>query len=105
MSEPGNIQPDFDNEEKLMDYLNKAMPANDQHMFEKEMNDDAFMADAVEGLEQLNNQQNIPLIVQQLQTSLSAEIKKKHKRNERKKLADQPWVYFAIIFILFAIII
>ncbi|MEO6583659.1 MAG: hypothetical protein ABIO05_05005, partial [Ferruginibacter sp.] len=60
---------------------------------------------AVEGLEQLNNQQNIPLIVHQLKTSLSAEIKKKHKRKERKKWADQPWAYFAIIFILFAIII
>ena len=45
-----NLNKDIE-QDKLLDYLNKKLPAAEAHEVEKQMADDAFMNDAVEGLE------------------------------------------------------
>lgn len=94
-----NSNKDIDNQ-KLMDYLSQQLSKQDTHDLEKMMAEDEFINDAVEGLEQFNNVKKLPLSVEQLNRDLQKQIAKKKARREKRKLQDQPWVYFAIILLL-----
>jgi hypothetical protein len=87
-------------QEKLLDYLNKKLSAPEAHDLEKQMADDEFMNDAVEGLESFNNKKDLPLYVEQLNRGLKKQLAKKRMRKEKRKLKEQPWLYFAIIILL-----
>ena len=99
-----NSNKDIDNQ-KLMDYLSKHLSKQDNHDVEKMMADDEFMNDAVEGLEQFSNVKKLPLSVEQLNRELQKQIAKKKNRKEKRKIKDQPWVYFTIILLLILTII
>jgi hypothetical protein len=99
-----NSNKDIDNQ-KLMDYLSQQLSKQDAHDLEKMMADDAFISDAVEGLEQFNNVKKLPLSVELLNRELQKQIAKKKNRREKRKLKDQPWVYFAIILLLLLTIV
>ena len=77
-------------QDKLLDYLNKNLPASEAHEVEKQMADDDFMNDAVEGLEKFNNKKDLGLYVQQLNHNLQKQLIKKNKRREKRKLKEQP---------------
>ncbi len=87
-------------QDKLLDYLNKKLSAPEAHDVEKQMADDEFMNDAVEGLEKFNNKKDLPLYIDQLNHELKKQLGKKKKRKEKRKLKELPWLYFAIILIL-----
>jgi hypothetical protein len=99
-----NSNKDIDNQ-KLMDYLSRQLSKQDSHELEKMMADDEFMNDAVEGLEQFSNVKKLPLSVEQLNRALQKQISKKKNRKEKRKIKDQPWVYFTIILLLLVAII
>lgn len=92
-------------QEKLLDYLNKNLSAGEAHEVEKQMADDPFMNDAIEGLSEFENQNNLSAYVQLLNIDLQKQLDKKKKRKEKRRLKDKPWVYFAIILLLILIII
>ena len=91
-------------QDKLLDYLNKKLPATEAHEVEKQMADDEFMNDAMEGLEKFNNKKDLSLYVDQLNRNLQQQLEKKKGRKEKRKLKEQPWVYFTIILLLLLII-
>ena len=92
-------------QEKLLDYLNKKLSAPEAHEVEKQMADDEFMNDAVEGLEKFNNKKDLPLYVDQLNRNMRRQLEKRKKHKEKLKLKDQPWIYFTIVLLLVLIII
>ncbi len=99
-----NLNNDID-QEKLMDYINKKLSAPEAHEMEKQMADDDFMNDAVEGLEKFNNKKDLPLFVEQLNYEMKKQLAKKKMRKEKRKLKDQPWLYFAIVILLVLVVI
>jgi hypothetical protein len=99
-----NLSKDIE-QEKLLDYLNKKLNATDAHEVEKQMADDAFMNDAVEGLEQFKNKQQLSLLVEQLNADLKKKTNKKLQKKEKRKLKDQPWLYITLITLLLLAII
>ena len=99
-----NLNKDIE-QEKLLDYLNKKLSASEAHDMEKQMAGDEFMNDAVEGLEQFKNKQNLSLLVDQLNSDLKKHTAKKKKQKEKRKLKDQPWLYITILILLLLIII
>jgi len=99
-----NLNNDIE-QEKLLDYLNKKLSAADAHELEKQMADDEFMNDAVEGLEKFTNKKDLSLLVQQLNDDLKKQTKKKNLKKEKRKLKEQPWLYFTIILVLLLAII
>lgn len=99
-----NSNKDIDNQ-KLMDYLSKQLSKQDTHDLEKMMAEDEFINDAVEGLEQFNNVSKLPVSVEQLNRELQKQIAKKKDRREKRKIKDQPWVYFTIILLLILTIV
>ena len=90
---------------KLLDYLNSKLTPDEVHEVEKQMADDEFMNDAVEGLEKFDNKKDLSLYVEQLNRNLHQQLDKKKKRREKRKLKEQPWVYFTIILLLLLVII
>jgi hypothetical protein len=90
---------------KLLDYLNKQLSAEDAHDVEKTMADDPFVNDAVEGLHAFNNKKDLNAYVQQLNDDLQKKITKKKSRKEKRRLKDEPWIYFTIVLLLILIII
>jgi len=91
-------------QDKLLDYLSKNLPDAEAHDIEKQMADDPFMNDAIEGLNEFKDIKNVGIHVNQLNHELKKQLDKKKKRKVRR-LKDQPWVYFAIILLLLLIII
>jgi hypothetical protein len=99
-----NSNKDIDNQ-KLMDYLSQQLSKQDSHELEKMMAEDEFINDAVEGLEQFSSVKKLPLSVEQLNRDLQKQITKKKNRKEKRKIKDQPWVYFTIILLLILTVI
>ena len=99
-----NLNKDIE-QDKLLDYLNKNLSAPEAHEVEKQMADDEFMNDAMEGLEKFNNKKDLPLYVDQLNRDLKKQLNKKKQRKDKRKLKDQPWLYLTIIILLILLII
>ena len=99
-----NSNKDIDNQ-KLMDYLSHRISDENSYEVEKAMADDAFMNDAVEGLQQIKTGKNLQLYVEQLNTDLQKQIGKNKKRKDKRRFKENPYTYYAIIFILLLIVI
>ena len=100
------LSPNKDIEQKkLLEYLNDELPADEQHDVESSLNDDPFASDAMDGLQAYQNKQGITDIVSQLNNDLKKQLAGKKKRKKKKEIASQPWVYYAIIFILLICIV
>jgi len=99
-----NSNKDIDNQ-KLMQYLKEQLNAEERHEVEKNMTDDPFMNDAMEGLQQFDKNKNIADYVSQLHEDLQKQLAKKKKRKEKRRWKDQPWVYLTIVIILLLLII
>ncbi len=99
-----NLNKDIE-QQKLLDYLNKNLSAAEAHEIEKQMANDEFMNDAVEGLENFKNKKDVSLLVQQLNSELKKQTEKKKAKKEKRKLKDQPWLYITIVTLLILVIV
>ena len=99
-----NSNKGIDNQQ-LMDYLSHHISTTDSHELEKTMADDPFMNDAVEGLQQLKPGKNLQIYVEQLNAGLQKQIGKNKKRKDNRRIKENPYTYYAIIFILLLIVI
>ncbi|MEO6489365.1 MAG: hypothetical protein ABIO04_05430 [Ferruginibacter sp.] len=99
-----NLNKDIEQEE-LLKYLNQHMSEAERHAFEKQMNDDDFVNDAVEGLQSVENKHKLEDVVQQLNSDLKKQIEKKKKRKEKRKLENHPWIYYTIILLLLLLVV
>lgn len=99
-----NSNKDIDNQQ-LMDYLSSHLSKTQQHDVEKAMNDDAFMNDAVEGLQQLKDNKNIAAYVEQLNYELNRQVAKNKKRKEKRRLKDSPYTYLIALILLVLMVI
>jgi anti-sigma factor RsiW len=100
----GNSNKDIDNQQ-LMDYLSSQLNKANEHEVEKAMADDAFINDAVEGLQQMQDAKNMQAYVEQLNADLQKQIAKNKKRKEKRRLKDSPYTYWAIIILLVLMVI
>ena len=100
----GNSNKDIDNQQ-LMDYLSSQLNKAGEHEVEAAMADDAFVNDAVEGLQQIPDKKNMQAYVEQLNEELQKQIAKNKKRKEKRRLKDSPYTYWAIIILLLLMII
>lgn len=91
-------------QEKLLQYLNEQLSHTENHQLESEMEDDLFTYEAMEGLQQIDNNK-IPEVIDQLNITLRKEIKAKKRKKRNQIFSNQNWVYFAVILILILLII
>jgi hypothetical protein len=85
---------------QLMDYLNDQLSEANKHEVEKNMANDNFTNDAIEGLQEFNSAKDIPLFVEQLNKDLQKKTAKNKRRKEKRQWKDQPYTYIAVVIIL-----
>ena len=99
-----HLSPDIDQETLLL-YLQDKLPAAKKHEVEKSLSSNEFASDALEGLQQFGDKEQIAYMVEALNRDLKKKVAQKIKRREKLKLKDQTWLYFAIfIFILLIVL-
>jgi hypothetical protein len=89
----------------LMDYISGKLSDADQHAVEEWLEENQFAADALEGLKEFGNREQVQEYVLQLNRDLKAFLQQKKQRRESRKWKDKPWIYMAVVLILFLIII
>ncbi|MEO5942021.1 MAG: hypothetical protein ABIP30_05665 [Ferruginibacter sp.] len=90
---------------KLLEYLSEKLTPEERHVVESNMNDDEFMSDAMDGLNELKNKEDISSTIDQLNARLKKQLQKKKEKKGKRKLPSQTWVYYTIIILLILIIL
>jgi signal recognition particle GTPase len=99
-----NLSTEVD-QETLIKYLQGNLSEEQKHEIEKKMLATNFDDDALEGLQQIKNKENISSLVEQLNRDLQKKLIKKKRQREKLRFKDQPWLYFAIIIILLLLVV
>ena len=99
-----NLNPGLDQETLLL-YLQGKLSAEQQHEVEKQMLNDDFDTDALEGLETFKDKKNISSLVEQLNKELKKKTEKKKKLKDKLQIKLQPWLIITVILILLLVVI
>ncbi len=99
-----HLSTDID-QETLMLYLQDKLSDERKHEVEKKLLDNEFANDAMEGLQEFKDKQQVAYMVEMLNRDLKKKTEKKKQRREKMKLRDQSWLYISIIIIILLIII
>jgi hypothetical protein len=99
-----NLNPEVD-QEKLLQYLQGKLSAQEQHDLEKEMMADDFGSDALEGLQGFESKKKLAALVDQLNTDLKKRTEKKKRFKEKMKLNLDSNLIIAVVIILLLIIL
>ncbi|HEX3167546.1 MAG TPA: hypothetical protein VHQ93_14850 [Chitinophagaceae bacterium] len=99
-----NLSPDVD-QETLLKYLEGRLSDEQRNEVEKKMMTTNFNDDAMEGLQEIKNKENISSLVEQLNRDLHKKLERKKKKREKLRFKDQPWLYVAILIILLLIVL
>jgi hypothetical protein len=90
--------------DQLLKYLNNKLSQVDKHELEKKAVDDPFESDALDGLQELNNQAKLELMVDSLNRDLKKRTSKKNQVRDKMRLKTQWTLYFSIIIFLLIIV-
>lgn len=99
-----NSNKDIDNQQ-LMDYLSNQLSKTQIHEMETNMAEDAFLNDAVEGLQEIEPTEKINNYTIQLNQELQKIISKNKKAREKRRWKDSPTLYIVIISILLFLVL
>lgn len=99
-----NLSKDID-QETLLKYLNNQLPEDKKHEVEKQMLESDFTDDAMEGLHQIKDKQQIEYMVEMLNRDLKKKTEKKKRLRKKLELKQQPGLYIAVFLLILLIII
>jgi hypothetical protein len=86
--------------QKLRDYIEGKLSEVEKQELEKELADNDFVNDAIEGLQNIKNKNSIQPSVDQLNTLLLKQLKKRKKRRAKRELNKYTWIYLSAIILL-----
>jgi asparagine synthetase B (glutamine-hydrolysing) len=99
-----HLSTDIDQETLLL-YLQDKLSEEKKHEVEKQLLENEFADDAIEGLKEMRDKQQIAYTVEMLNRDLRKKTEKKKLRREKMKLPSQTWLYISIFIILLLIIL
>jgi len=99
-----HLTTDIDQETLLL-YLQDKLPAEKKHEVEKKLTENEFANDALEGLQQVRDKNQLTFMVDMLNRDLKKKVAKKKQRREKLNLKDQPWLYMVIFIFIILIIL
>lgn len=88
------------NEEALKRYLDNTASEEERFAIENHMADEAFMNDAVEGLQSFKSGHQMQDYVNQINKELHKQTNKKKKRRLKRHMEDQNWTLISVILII-----
>jgi len=86
--------------QKILEEFKDALSETTRAQFENSAPDDPFFKDAVEGLQGLENKEDLPKVISHLNQQLQHHITHHKSRDRKKKLRYGDWIYWAIALIL-----
>ena len=99
-----HLSTDID-QETLLQYLQDKLSDEKKHEVEKKLLENEFANDAMEGLQEFKDKQQIAYMVDMLNRDLKKKTEKKKQRREKMKLPDQSWIYISVVILILLIII
>ena len=92
-------------QETLLLYLQGKLSEEKKHEVEKKLMENEFASDAMEGLQEFKDKQQVSYMVEMLNRDLKKKLQKKKQRRERMRIKDQPWLYIAILILILLIVL
>ncbi|MCF3109850.1 hypothetical protein LL912_13805 [Niabella sp. CC-SYL272] len=92
-------------QETLLRYLKKELGREEEHEVERQLLEDPFYNDAVEGLQDVENPERLLLIAEALNRDLKKRTEKKRKERSKRHLQPQWWLYFSILILLILLVL
>ena len=99
-----NLNNNDTDQETLLKYLNGQLGKEEMHEMEKNLLDNEFESDAVEGLQEMD-QVKMQLMVEALNRDLKKRTAKKRTAISKRTLKPQWWLYFSIIIFLIILVL
>ena len=99
-----NLSTDVDQETLLL-YLQNKLPEDKKHEVEKQLLQNEFNDDAVEGLQDFKDKEQLRYMVEMLNRDLKKKTEKKKQQKEKMKIKDQPWLYISILLLMLLIVL
>lgn len=99
-----NLSKDVDQETLLL-YLQGKLSEEKKHEVEKQLLQSDFEDDAVEGLQEFKDKEQLQYMVEMLNRDLKKRTEKKKQRREKMRIPDQPWIYISILILLLLIVL
>ena len=99
-----HLSQDIDQETLLL-YLQDQLTPERQHELEKQLIDNPFASDALEGLRDIRDKKQIAYMVEMLNRDLHKKTEKRKKQREKQKLPDHSQLYLTIVILLILVVI
>jgi len=99
-----NLSTDVDQATLLL-YLQGKLSEEKKNEVEKKLIQNEFDDDALEGLQEIKDKQQIQYMVEMLNRDLKKKTEKKKKMREKMKIKDQPWLYISMLILILLIVI
>jgi hypothetical protein len=99
-----NLNPEV-NQETLLRYLQDRLSESEKHEVEKGMMDSDFEADALEGLQGMQDKRKINHLIEQLNADLRNKTQKKKRFRQKLELKLDPSLIIAVVIILLIAVI
>jgi hypothetical protein len=92
-------------QETLMLYLQGKLSAEKQHELERQIMENAFAADAMDGLKEFKDKKKLALVVEQLNNDLKKKTAVKKARRQKRTVQTEPWLLITLAIILLLIVL
>jgi len=92
-------------QETLLLYLQGKLSAEKKHELEKQLMQDEFEEDALDGLQEFKDKEQLQYMVEALNRELKKKTLKKKQRREKMKIKSQPWLYVSILILILLIVL
>lgn len=91
------------NQETLLLYLQGKLSEDKKHEVEKQLLQNEFEEEAMDGLEEFKDKEQLQYMVEMLNRDLKKKTEKKKRRREKMNIKDQPWLYISLLILLILI--
>jgi predicted anti-sigma-YlaC factor YlaD len=92
-------------QETLLLYLQGKLSEEKKHEVEKILLQNEFEDEALEGLQEFKDKEQLQYMTEMLNRDLKKKTEKKKKRREKMQLKEQPWLYISILILLLLIVL
>jgi hypothetical protein len=94
-----NLSTEIDQETLLL-YLQGKLSGEKKYEVEKQLLQGEFEEDAMDGLQEFKDKEQLRYMVEMLNRDLKKKTEKKKKRREKMKIKYHPWIYISILILL-----
>ena len=87
-------------QETLLLYLQGKLSEDKKHEIEKQLLQTEFDEEAMDGLQEFKDKEQLQYMVEMLNRDLKKKTEKRKRRREKMNIKDQPWLYVSILILI-----